>query len=151
MIFKGLLTIGTAVAVSILGGCRSDANDGPPDIRLGDSVCAECGMIISDERFATATVVVGDRGNEPLVFDDFNCQIIFESKHGDLSIVDRWSRDHGTLVWLHTVDAWFVRSSQLRTPMASGMAVFASKADAEAFAEPIEGDVLEFDAAWKND
>ncbi len=134
-----------------LTGCGSETNDGPPAIRYGDSMCIECGMIISDERFATATIVEGDRGNEPLLFDDFNCQMIFESKHTDLAIVDRWSHDHGSNAWLHMADAWFVQSDQLHTPMASNIASFATQEDATAFAQPIDGAVLDFPSIWKTE
>ncbi len=135
------------VGIALLG-CRGNTQDGPPSIRYGDSVCIECGMIISDERFATSTVIVGDRGNEPLLFDDFNCQMIFESKHDELVIVNRWCHDHATGEWLSMANAWFVKSNQLRTPMASHIAAFATRGQAEAFAEPIEGALMDFDTLW---
>lgn len=105
-------------------------------------------MIVSDERFATATIIEGDRGNEPLVFDDFNCQMIFESKHTELTVVDRWSHDHGTKEWMHMADAWFVKSDQLHTPMASHIASFASQENAQSFANPINGNTVDFKALW---
>lgn len=142
------MSLTSVAAVFALAGCGADDADGPPSVRYGDSICAECGMIISDERFATATIIDGDRGNEPLLFDDFNCQMIFESKHADLTIVDRWSHDHASSTWLHTADAWFVRSDQLRTPMASHIAAFESKEVAHAFAEPLEGETVSFDTVW---
>jgi len=131
-----------------LPGCGVDSDAGPPNIRYGDSLCIECGMIISDERFATATIIIGDRGNEPMTFDDFNCQMIFESKHTDLTIVDRWSHDHTSSEWISMADAWFVKSDQLRTPMASHIASFTTKPQAETFATPIQGQVLDFKTLW---
>ena len=65
----------------------TETNGGPPSIRYGDSLCVECGMIVSAERFTAAIIIEGDRGNEPLLFDNFNCQMIFESKHTELTIV----------------------------------------------------------------
>jgi nitrous oxide reductase accessory protein NosL len=138
-------------ALIFSSGCRNELDDGPPSIRLGDSLCIECGMIISDERFATATIVVGDRGNEPLLFDDFNCQMIFEAKQSELTIVDRWSHDYNAGTWLHTADAWFMRSEKLHTPMASHIAAFTSKDDAEAFAAPLDGETLDFVELWERE
>ena len=146
----GCIGIGSVLAIGALSGCGSVENDGPPSVRFGDSVCAECGMIVSDERFATSTIVVGDRGNQAMIFDDFNCQINFETKHAELVVVDRWSHDHGTNEWMHMADAWFVESEQLRTPMASNIASFLDKEHADAFAIPLDGTVVGFDTLWES-
>ncbi len=142
---------GCLLVVFGLPGCGGGGQGGPPSVRYGDSVCAECGMIISDERFATSTVIAGARGDEPLLFDDFNCQMIFEAKHDELVIVDRWCHDHATREWLAMGDAWFVKSDQLRTPMASHIAAFATQGQAEAFAESVAGDSMDFDTLWIQD
>jgi len=150
MILRPALLIGVLSVSFVLGGCGGEGVDGPPSVRLGDSVCTECGMIISDERFATATVIESDRGREALLFDDFSCQKNFESKHSDSSVVDRWSHDHGTSAWFHTSQAWFVRSAELRTPMASQAAAFVSEEDARVFAETINGQILSFEKYWSS-
>ncbi|MBL4590428.1 MAG: nitrous oxide reductase accessory protein NosL [Phycisphaerales bacterium] len=139
-----MVALGSIAAVFAMPGCGSDTNDGPPSVRYGDSICAECGMIVSDERFTTATIIEGDRGSEPLIFDDFNCQMIFESKHTDLTIVDRWSHDHGTNEWIRMDDAWFVKSNKLHTPMASNIASFKAKSDADTFAKTLNGQVSDY-------
>ncbi len=139
----------TSLAIISIGGCGADDPNAPPTIRLGDSVCDQCGMIISDARFATATIVEGDRGPEAALFDDFNCQIGYETRFLDNTIHARWSRDHGTEAWLDTTQAWFIRSPALRTPMASNMAAFANKADAAKAAEEFDGVVIDFKNAWK--
>jgi len=151
MILTRSIGLGSVLAAMALSGCGTDTDGGPPNIRYGDSICAECGMIISDERFATATIIDGDRGNEPMTFDDFNCQMIFESKHPELTITDRWSHDHTSSEWISMADAWYVKSDQLRTPMASHIASFTTKAEADAFAAPIEGQVVNFATIWKRD
>lgn len=142
---------GSLIAACAMAGCRSEADSGPPSVRYGDSICAECGMIVSDERFATSTVIEGDRGDEPLIFDDFNCQMIFESKHGDLVVVDRWSHDYNSREWLTMSQAWFVKSDQLHTPMASNIAAFSTKDQAESIADPLGGEVVDFQTLWKWD
>jgi len=146
-----MVGLGSIVSVVALAGCGSETNDGPPSVRYGDSICAECGMIISDERFTTATIIEGDRGDEPLLFDDFNCQMIFESKHTELTIVDRWSHDHGSSEWIHMADAWFVKSDQIHTPMASNIASFLKQSDANAFSTSLEGEVVDFQSLQKSD
>ncbi|MFG0313251.1 MAG: nitrous oxide reductase accessory protein NosL [Phycisphaerales bacterium] len=130
----------------LLSGCGETDPDAPPQIMLGDSICIECGMIVSDERFGTATIVEGDRGSQALIFDDYNCQRNFELKHPELEIMTRWSRDYETLEWFHTGDGWFVESVQIRSPMASNLAGFAALERAETYSDTVEGRVIRFGA-----
>ncbi len=150
-----------AAAGLALTGCGNQPADGPPAIRLGHDVCAECNMIISDARWATATIVPGPRGPEPRLFDDFNCQVNFENEHADAEIVARWSHDHATAEWLRTEGAHFLFTRDLRTPMGSNAAAFAGRTDAEAAAGAIAAqraqgpdrapavEIVPFAAAWK--
>lgn len=137
--------LGALMAFATLTGCGSPATGGPPTVRYGEASCAACGMIVSDERYATATIVEGDRGPEAKVFDDFNCQIAFESNAFAPAVLDRWVHDHDTRAWLPAASATYVRSSNLHTPMASGMAAFATREAATRLAEEVGGDVLTFD------
>lgn len=145
-----LSVLALAASLAAIPGCEQQAADGPPAVRLGDSVCDQCNMIISDERWATATIVEGARGPEPLLFDDFNCQVNHEAEHPDRTIVARWSHDHATLEWLRTDQARFLMSPGLRTPMGSKTAAFASEAAAEAAKAEFDGDVMTFDTAWRH-
>tara|TARA_R110000737_G_scaffold2923_8_gene8872 strand:+ start:144690 stop:145025 length:336 start_codon:yes stop_codon:yes gene_type:complete len=104
-------------------------------------MCDECGMIVSDERFATSSVIMGDRGRQSLIFDDFNCQFNFEHKYPELEVITRWSHDYGSLAWIETAEGWFVTSPEIHTPMASSMVFFQSRSDADQFAESVSGTV----------
>lgn len=137
--------------VLTISSCDRTEQTGPPTIMLGDSTCNECGMIISDERFATSTIMQSDRGRVALLFDDFNCQQIFERKSTELNITNRWSRDYSSLEWAETNAGWFVKSSQIRSPMASGKAFFQHRSDAEALSYSISGDIVDFETAWNHD
>lgn len=132
--------------LTFLCGCGETDPDAPPQILLGDSTCIECGMIVSDERFGTATIVEGERGSQALIFDDFNCQKNFERKHPELQAITRWSRDYSTLAWFHTDTGWFVESDQIRSPMASRVAGFETSDSAEAFSGTVDGQVISFES-----
>lgn len=136
-----------AMAALTMTGCEPDNPDAPPELRVGDSTCAECNMIISDERFATATVVSDERDRpETLLFDDFNCQVNHAEAHSEeYPVLRRWVRDHGTKEWLDLDDAYFVHADNLRTPMASHGAAFSDKQRAEEFAEQLQGEVVEYE------
>lgn len=133
-------------SLMMLGGCGEADPDAPPQILLGDSVCAECGMIVSDERFGTATIIDDSRGSQTLIFDDYNCQKNYELDHTDLKILTRWSRDYETLAWFRTGEGWLVRSTHIRTPMASNVAGFRAIERAEDFASTVNGDVIRYNA-----
>lgn len=131
--------------VLLLASCSDQPHPGPPTVHLGDSLCEHCGMIISDERFVSATVVQGPRGSEARLFDDFNCQIEYELSHADLTVKNRWARDHDTVEWIRASDATFLSSPRLRTPMASKVAAFASASAARNAQEELDGTLLQFD------
>lgn len=131
-----------------LPGCEKQDADGPPSIRLGDSLCVQCNMIICDARWATATVVDGPRGPEPRLFDDFNCQVNYEIEHPKSTVHSRWSHCHATRQWIRTEDAHFVSSPRMRTPMASRVAAFTSTAEAEPVRSDLGGELMTFKEAW---
>ncbi len=145
-------TLGAAMAAPVffLASCGSEPAEGPPPVHLGDSLCVECNMIISDARFATATVSLDERGRRtPMLFDDFNCQAAYEAARPELKIVERWAHDHASSAPIRAESAHFVHAERIRTPMASQVAAFKNRASAEAIAGSLGGEVLLFDAAWE--
>lgn len=143
------IVLPAVLSLASLSGCDSQSADGPPTILLGDSVCDQCNMIISDQRWATATIVDGARGPEPLLFDDFNCQVNYEVEHENLTVLARWSFSHTTKAPVRSEDAAFLMSPNLRTPMGSRVAAFSSESEAEALKAELTGDVMRFEVAWK--
>ncbi len=148
MIFPRFLAVPClVVGAAVLHGCGGEDVSGPPSVNYGTDVCAECNMILSDDRFAAATVVQGPRGPTPLLFDDYNCQINHARANPGLVVLHRWAHDHGTRAWIDSSAAHFVHSERIRSPMASRLAAFAARADAEAMAAELGGRILSFDAA----
>lgn len=129
-------------------GCQRGPGDGPPVLRLDNDQCDQCGMIISDERFAAATIITGDRGPEPLLFDDYNCQVNYEVEHPDAQIEARWVHDYDTSDWLNAEAASFIMSSDLRTPMGSNTAAFVTPEAAQAARDRLGGDSMTFKITW---
>lgn len=143
------LTLVIAFAITLpLAACDETPTDGPPTVRLAHDLCAECNMIISDERWATATIVEGPRGPEPRLFDDFNCQVRYEHTNPDVSIITRWSHDHDSLEWITTDSAVFLSSESIMTPMGSGMAAFTSENLAVSPLHSESTKTLTFAEAW---
>lgn len=137
-----------AVAIMALPGCGPRAEDGPPQVLLGESPCDQCGMIISDERFAAATIIEGPRGPEPRLFDDYNCQMNFEKDHPDSAVIARWAHDYPSSAWIRSEASTYLKSPKLRTPMASHTAAFRRASEAEALQRELGGEVLNFARSW---
>ena len=138
------------ISIIALFGCSGSDSSGPPDVRVGQAICKECGMMLSDERFVFATMIQGDRGREPLVFDDSICQHNYETQHTDLVILERWARDYVSHDWIPESTAYCVRSDQIKTPMAAHVAFFATKADAESLAKELGSEVIGFKELWSS-
>lgn len=145
-----MLLIGVLASLGSMAGCGGESVEQPPTVRLGDTVCDYCNMIVSDERWATSTIVHGDRGPEARLFDDFNCQVNYEMEHAGLEIVTRWSHDHATHEWLKTSQAYFLLAPSLRTPMGSQIAAFASESALDTAKSKSPGDVMTFEQAWSH-
>lgn len=138
-----------AIASQIVSCDRKPA-DAPPSILYGDAVCDQCNMIISDERWATATVIESSRGPEPKLFDDFNCQVNYEVENPNHAVLARWSHSHTTSKWIRTEEVHFVASPSIRSPMGSNFAAFASPDEAEPLLTETEGESMTFDSAWQH-
>lgn len=146
---KQFMAITTGSIAMLLAGCGGADPDRPPEVRIGDSVCAECNMIISDERWATVTVIEGPRGPTPLLFDDYNCQVNHETRNPDMTILTRWSHSHASGEWIRTNDAVFLASPQLRSPMGSGVAAYADRDEAAGSQSELGGELMGPDEAWE--
>jgi copper chaperone NosL len=132
-----------------LAGCGEDATAGPPEILIGEHVCDSCNMIISDARFAGATIVLDERGRPtPRRFDDLNCQVRYEIDHPDQTVVGRWVHDFTSSQWLPAEGAVYFRADALRTPMGSHTAAHMDESSAEVHEQSMDGELLQFEGVW---
>ncbi|MHC4975535.1 MAG: nitrous oxide reductase accessory protein NosL [Planctomycetota bacterium] len=131
------------VSIAALGSCAPGEPTGPPAIILGEHVCDQCNMIISDERSASASLVVDNsQRTTHKRFDDINCMLNFEGDHPDIEILQRWVHDHTTLAWLDAQSAVYLHSSELRTPMGSNLAAHTNSESALAHQEELGGEIM---------
>jgi copper chaperone NosL len=115
-----------------LSGCEDDQALGPPEIRCGRDVCAECGMIINEARFAAA-ITVDDAGTrERRLFDDVGDMLDHEIAHPDLKIVARYVHLYQDEGWTAAESAQYLLSEAVTTPMASGIIAFRDAASRDA-------------------
>ncbi len=117
--------------VLILTACGQGAElDAPPQLVLGEDVCDECSMIINEARFAASYVTTE---GEVRRFDDIGDMLVYDLRHNE-EVHRYWVHDFHSEEWLDASEASFVMGSDLTTPMAWGVAAFATQEEAEAFA-----------------
>jgi len=136
---RRLLLVAIVAIPAAIAGCGGEAATGPPDIEYGRDVCDECHMIISEPRFAAA---YRDSSGEPSIFDDIGDMVDHGTRAGVLDQVTAWVHDFGTEEWVDAPDAWFVRGSDVETPMAGNIVAFAAEEDARQLAADQGGEVL---------
>ena len=130
------------VFLAVFPGCGGPRGSVPPKVRLGQEACAECHMIIEDERFCGA--LFGE-DSVYLKFDDIGCMKLFENSRR-LGARPGWVRDFVSRAWLKKEEAYYVQSAQTPTPMGSGAAAFKDRAAAESFSAKAGTPVL----SWEN-
>ncbi|MDP1662796.1 MAG: nitrous oxide reductase accessory protein NosL [Phycisphaerales bacterium] len=127
----------TAVLLAAIAipSCQRAPLTGPPELRLGRDMCAECGMIISEDACASATLVEREGVREHALFDDIGCMLDYASEHaGSLQTVESFVRDYSERSWASSSSSWFLLTDgeHVRTPMASGIVAFATSSAAQA-------------------
>lgn len=131
-----------AAACLAIAGCSQPPLDGPPALRVGRDECAECGMLVSEDRCSSGAIVDRDGRNEHALFDDIGCMLdARDNTEGAFRIASMFVHDHESKEWIRADRAWFMvtSSDRLRTPMGSGVVAFASPEAAEAAALKYEG------------
>ena len=108
-----------------LTGCRAGAEP----MRYGQDECASCKMIVSDPRFGAQLVT---RKGKVLKFDDVGCMSDFIRQGGVAraevlhQFVSDFTRPNA---FIPVEQAFFLKNDELRSPMRSDCAAFASEAE----------------------
>lgn len=136
----------SAALVTLVAGCGRGALSGPPEIRLGRDECDECNMLIAEDRCSCALLIERAGRRDHARFDDVGCLLDYEHQTPpDVRIVEGFVRDHGSRAWVPIAQAWFLlsESSELATPMGSGIVAFADRTGVEAARGQWGGTILD--------
>lgn len=130
-----------------LSACGGRDLSGPPELRAGRDECAECGMIIADDRACAAVLVEVAGHREHRIFDDLGCLVDFMDARGGGGVLEGWAVDHAGGEWLPLKGAHYLLadSRRLMTPMGSGFVAYADPAAAQSGATEFGGRVVSFD------
>jgi copper chaperone NosL len=138
------------IAIIILAfvvACQSPVDlSQPPEIRYGEDMCTECGMIISEPRFASAYYTVDGDARR---FDDIGGMA---SHHTGLQedVAQFWVHDYDTEEWIIADQAFFVMSDHLHTPMDFGVVAFSDQERAQKLASEINAMVMTFEGLMES-
>lgn len=119
----------------------------PPAIHYGEDVCTECGMIISDPRFASSYLYEINAGHyESLMFDDVGDMMVHAAQHPEHQVRAWYVHDFNSEEWIDATQAHYVIAEEIHTPMGHGIAAFAIKSAAESLAAQTQGKVFDWAA-----
>ena len=119
--------------LALIGAACSADNGGlrPPELMVGSDVCEECGMVVSDARYAAATLVESGHTHK---FDDLAEMFLFQGKHPE-DVVRAWFvHDYEAETWIRGETAFYVMSEAIHSPMGYGVVAFETRAAADTFA-----------------
>jgi copper chaperone NosL len=109
------------LTLPVTSAACASASAGPPEIVIDRTACAQCGMLISERRYAAAS---RSGREEARVFDDIGCLLndVRGSAHRPELL---WFNDAETGQWILPAAApAFIRASSIRTPMGGGTLAF---------------------------
>lgn len=130
LVLLGSATVVGAGAAIGIGMASNDekAEAAEPTIRVGEEPCASCGMIIDDMRFAAAWIAPGGKESH---FDDIGCLVEHRKDHEPKEGARFFIREYNGERWLDAVQAHYAVSTEIRSPMAYGVAAFADETGAK--------------------
>ena len=146
MKYLSAFIIGCVIAmVIVLAQCQRRAAE-PVAIEAND-MCSFCRMSISEKRYAAELI---DEEGEVFKFDDIGCMANFiKQKRNNAAVEATFVMDFDRREWLKAENAFYVRSSELTTPMNGGIVAFKDQPSAEAAMAKYQGTKLEFSEVTK--
>lgn len=130
-----------ALGVAWLFAACSGGDPQPVEIVLNEEACHQCRMAVSQQEFGAEIVTVGGTVH---YFDDIGCMARWTVENEPLESAGWFVTDYDTHTWLDARTAYYVRSSQLPTPMSYGLAAFQTRAQAQSTAKRLEGELIEW-------
>jgi len=127
----------------VLVACQAQTDlSQPPEIVYGEDVCTECGMIISEPRFASAYYT---QDGEARSFDDIGGMLTHHAEQQE-DVAQFWVHDYETEEWIVAEEAFYVSGKELHTPMGYGVVAFSNQERAQNFADQSKAMVMSFAA-----
>ncbi len=132
--FLALVGGGAVAASATAGGWMllpgAEKLGATPNIKFGKEACFHCGMIVSDERFASARRQSDTKEQH---FDDIGCLVASSRKFASIPSVTYFVHEFEGENWLDGPGAVFVVDPSIKSPMGYGLGAFPSAQSAADF------------------
>lgn len=133
--------------LTLMVSCQSPVDlSEPPEIRYGEDMCTECGMIISEPRFAAAYYTADGNARR---FDGIGGMASHHAENQE-DVAQFWVHDYDIEEWIIADQAFFVMSDQLHTPMGFGVIAVSDQARALELASEFNTVVTTFEAVMES-
>lgn len=126
----------------LMGACQ---NPGPTPMAIGKDACHFCKMTIMDKKYGLELVTAKGLVQK---FDDVACGLKYAKEHkgsGDKFYVINY---HST-GFIDATTARFVKSDKIQSPMSSGIAAYATEAEAKAAQKSFGGEIYSWESIQK--
>lgn len=134
-----------SVLLAVTAACAPQSTvPTPPEIAYGLDLCEACGMLIDQPQLAAASI---DTTGQVHKFDEIGDMIVFHSENPTIQAAVWFVHDYESEAWLRAESAFFVYHPDHLTTMGHGLLAFESEADARAWADGLQAEVLSFDEA----
>lgn len=139
-----LIIVGLALFVT-QPSLKEGSSSPKPVINLGIDRCEKCGMVITDERFASA--YWSEEEKRWRLFDDIGCMIKDMREAGNTGARLVYVSDYLTGELIEAREAYFVVAdpAALTTPMGYGVVALRSREDALRLVDRVGGRVMGFE------
>jgi copper chaperone NosL len=129
------------IGVTLLANCQKQTVE--PVALAPEDMCAYCKMAISEKSYAAELI---DSEEQAFKFDDIGCMVNFiKSKKNTTKTVAYFVMDFDERQWTKADDAYYVRSSELTTPMNGGIIAFKTQSKAREAADRYHGKLIRFE------
>lgn len=126
----------------LLVGCRT--NTIVPVALAPEDMCSYCRMAISEKQYAAEVI---DSDGQAFKFDDIGCMVNFvENKKNKAPVAAYFVMDFDRREWIKGEEAHYVRTSEVTTPMNSGIIAFRTQSQAQQAVDKYQGKLL----SWKD-
>ena len=128
------------VGIAVFANCQKRTVE--PVAIAPEDMCSYCKMALSEKQYAAELI---DGEGQPFKFDDIGCMLNFvKSSSVSVSASSFFVMDFDERQWIKADDAYYVRSSDLATPMKGGIIAFKNRSPAQQAADKYHGKLLRF-------
>jgi copper chaperone NosL len=130
------------VVVGALANCQKKGIT--PVALEPEDMCSYCRMVISEKQYAAEVI---DSDGQAFKFDDIGCMVNFvQDKKNKAPIAAYFVMDFDKREWVKGEDAFYVRTSEVATPMNGGIIAFRTESQAQQAMSKYQGKMLR----WKD-